>query len=253
MNRIAKTINSISKRFGYRLIKIQKNKNWTEDFVGISQFEKKTLETCSNFSMTGFDRMFFLIKAIKQILINNVEGDFVECGVWKGGNLILFQKLIEKFNIKSKKIFAYDTFEGMTIPGDSDFSINNEKATNMMKNFKKKNNNFKCELDDVKYNYYKHTKKNNNLVLIKGNVEKTLKIKKNLPKKISILRLDTDWYKSTKIELETLFPLLSKNGILIIDDYGYWKGSRKAVDDYFKKKLVNLFKIDFTSRYLFKR
>ena len=260
MNRIAKTINSISKKFGYRLIKIQKNKNWSEDFVGISQFEKKTLETCSNFSMTGFDRMFFLIKAINQIHIDNVEGDFVECGVWRGGNLILFQKLIEKLNIKNKKIFAYDTFEGMTTPGNSDFSVNNEKALNIINNLKKKNIDpaknivlAKCDLENVKYNYYKNTKKNNNLILIKGDVEKTLKIKKNLPKKISILRLDTDWYKSTKIELETLFPLLSKNGILIIDDYGYWKGSKKAVDNYFKKKQINLIKIDFTSRYLFKR
>ena len=48
--------------------------------------------------MTGFERMFFLIKAIKQIEIDNVEGDFVECGVWRGGNLILFQKMIEKLN-----------------------------------------------------------------------------------------------------------------------------------------------------------
>ena len=65
---------------------------------------------------------------------------------------------------------------------------------------------------------------------MKGQVEKTLKIKKNLPKKISILRIDTDWYESTKVELEILFPLLSKNGFLIIDDYGYWSGAKKAVD-----------------------
>ena len=98
-----------------------------------------------------------------------------------------------------------------------------------------------------------NTENNDNLICIKGEVEKTLKISENLPTKISLLRLDTDWYESTKIELEALFPLLSKNGILIIDDYGYWKGSKKAVDEYFKDKNINLFKIDFTSRYLFKR
>ena len=110
-----------------------------------------------------------------------------------------------------------------------------------------------CSLEKVKQNYNKNTKLNKNLTCVKGQVEKTLKIKKNLPKKISILRIDTDWYESTKVELEILFPLLSKNGFLIIDDYGYWSGAKKAVDNYFQKKSVSLFKIDFTSRFVIKK
>ena len=257
--RLSQLFDSISKKCGYRFIKIQ-NRNWYDDFVGLTDFEKNALEISSKYSMTGFDRMFFLIKALKQIEIDKVEGDFVECGVWKGGNLILFQKMIEKLNLNGRKIFAYDTFSGMSQPGQSDLNINNESADEIMNSLKKrkvdpeKNIIFaKCSLDTVKENFEMNTKKNDNLICIKGDVEKTLKIKENLPTKISILRLDTDWYQSTKIELEVLFPLLNKNGILIIDDYGYWKGSRKAVDEYFKDKKVNLFKIDFTSRYLFKR
>ena len=103
MNRIAKTINSISKKFGYRLIKIEKSQ-WSDGFIGISKFEKSILNVCSKYSMTGFERMYFLIKAIEQIKNNKIKGDFVECGVWKGGNLILFQKMIEKLNIKKKNI-----------------------------------------------------------------------------------------------------------------------------------------------------
>ena len=83
-------------------------------------------------------------------------------------------------------------------------------------------------------------------------MEKTLKIKKNLPKKISILRLDTDWYASTRVELDILFPLLQKNGILIIDDYGAWSGSKKAVDSYFSKKNLTMFKIDISGRLIIK-
>jgi hypothetical protein len=258
-NKFAKLINSLSKKFGYRLIKIQK-KNWHDDFVGISKFEKKSLEVASKYSMTGFERMFFLVKALKQIKIDNIEGDFVECGVWRGGNLILFQKIIEELKLKNRKIFAYDTFFGMNQPGHFDLNIKNEKAKIILNSLEKKrvdpNKNIilaKCDLDEVKKNFHTNTKKNDNLICIKGEVEKTLKIKKNLPKKISLLRLDTDWYQSTKIELEVLFPLLSKNGILVIDDYGYWKGSKKAVDEYFKNKKNNLFKVDFTARYLFKR
>ena len=69
----------------------------------------------------------------------------------------------------------------------------------------------KCNLEDVKKNFEMNTENNDNLICIKGEVEKTLKIVENLPTKISLLRLDTDWYESTKIELEVLFPLLSKN------------------------------------------
>ena len=86
---------------------------------------------------------------------------------------------------------------------------------------------------------------------IKGPVEKTLIMKQNLPSKISVLRLDTDWYKSTKIELEILYPRLVKGGILIIDDYGYFEGARKAVDEYFiEKKWLHI--VDQTCRYIIK-
>ena len=148
----------------------------------------------------------------------------------------------------------------MSQPGQSDLNINNEKAEDIINKLEKKGVDpekniifAKCELENVKKNFQTNTRENDNLICIKGKVEDTLKIKKNLPNKISLLRLDTDWYESTKIELEVLFPLLSRNGIMIIDDYGYWKGSKKAVDEYFKDKNINLFKIDFTSRYLFKR
>ena len=87
-----------------------------------------------------------------------------------------------------------------------------------------------------------------NLNFIEGKVEDTLKLPKNLPDKISILRLDTDWYESTKAELEILYPKLSKNGILLIDDYGHWKGARKAVDEFFNDKNVTKHYIDFSCR-----
>ena len=82
-------------------------------------------------------------------------------------------------------------------------------------------------------------------------MEETLIMEKNLPSKVSVLRLDTDWYKSTKIELETLYPRLVKGGVLIIDDYGYFEGARKAVDEYFLKgKWLHV--VDQTCRYIIK-
>ena len=88
----------------------------------------------------------------------------------------------------------------------------------------------------------------NNVIFCGFTDEETLLNKDNLPNKISILRLDTDWYSSTKKELEILYKKKEKNGILLIDDYGYWQGARKAVDEFFKNKKVTMFKIDFTGR-----
>jgi hypothetical protein len=81
-----------------------------------------------------------------------------------------------------------------------------------------------------------------------GKVEDT--IPADIPEKIALLRLDTDWYESTKHELIHLFPRLQKGGVLIIDDYGFWKGARKAVDEYFAENNIQILlnRIDDTGR-----
>src|SRR5262249_25761216 len=81
--------------------------------------------------------------------------------------------------------------------------------------------------------------------LVKGKVEET--IPGAAPAQIAVLRLDTDWYESTRHELEHLYPRLAPGGVLIIDDYGYWAGARKAVDEYFQGSLF-LSRIDGTGR-----
>ena len=83
---------------------------------------------------------------------------------------------------------------------------------------------------------------------IKGDVRKTLLDENNLPDSISILRLDTDFYDSTLIELELLYPRLTPGGYLIVDDYGHWRGSRHAVNEYFGEEFVqtNFKKLDYT-------
>ena len=75
--------------------------------------------------------------------------------------------------------------------------------------------------------------------LVKGKVEET--IPKTLPERIALLRLDTDWYASTKHEMLHLFPRLVPGGVLILDDYGSWLGARKAVDEYIAENKVKIF------------
>lgn len=87
-----------------------------------------------------------------------------------------------------------------------------------------------------------------NVHLVKGKVEDT--IPKILPSQIALLRLDTDWYESTRHELIHLYPNLVKNGVLIIDDYGHWRGSKQATDEYFDGFAPKPFlqRVDYTGR-----
>jgi O-methyltransferase len=237
------------KLFNFEIRKINKKKR---SIIEASKIEEKLIQKCLQYSMTNKERMWSLIQSFHHVRQESLSGDFVECGVWKGGNIILLKKLIHKFNFK-KKIYGYDTFEGMAEPSSCDVNYNNKSAKKMFDEHKEKKIGFAmCSLEEVRKNIIKNTNVDN-ILLIKGKVETTLKIKKNLPKKISILRLDTDFYESTKIELEILFPKLVKGGVLIIDDYGFWKGSKKAVDEYFGNYRQFLHYIDHSCRLLIKK
>ena len=246
---LSKIINDkFLKKFGYKIIKLQSNR-----IEEATSDENLLIEKCMQYSMTPYIRMWALINSINYVSNNNIKGDFVECGVWKGGNLILYNLLNKKKNL-SRKIYGYDTFEGMSIPTRFDFKKDSVSQTYINNLYNQRTNSkigwSKCTMDEVKKNILTESSLEN-IKLIKGKVEDTLLNNDNLPKKISILRLDTDLYESTKMELEILFPRLEKNGILIIDDYGYKYGARKAVDEYFKEKPFLIY-IDHHCRLLIK-
>ena len=237
------------KILNYEIRKVNEKK---KVIIEVNNYEKKLINKCLQYSMTNFERMWSLIQSFHHVRQESLVGDFVECGVWKGGNIILLKKLIEKFNMK-KNIYGFDTFEGMVEPSFYDVNYNNKSAKKMFDEHKKNEIGFAmCSLDDVKRNIKKNTK-TDNIFLIKGKVEDTLKNKRKLPKKISILRLDTDFYESTKIELEILFPRLVKGGVLIVDDYGFWKGAKKAVDEYFCDYRQFMHYVDHSCRLLIKK
>ena len=111
---------------------------------------------------------------------------------------------------------------------------------------------FTASLDEVFANVLSTGYPKEKIHLIKGMVEDT--IPHTLPTSLSLLRLDTDWYESTKHELTHLYPLLRTKGILIIDDYGHWQGAKEAVDEYFREHgdSIYLHRIDYTGRILVK-
>ena len=188
MNRIKEYIKKTLNK--YNFIISHKN-SWyarQENYIAeINEDEKKIFRIVDNYSMCTEANRWVIVQAVNHIIKNNLEGDFVESGVFKGGNLILFNYLINKFKL-NKKIYAYDTFEGMPESGMHDLDLKNIPA----KETQKKYDNAKIKwcyenLEEVKQNIKKYDKEfEKKFIFIKGNVLKTLKIKENVPEKISL-------------------------------------------------------------------
>lgn len=246
---LKKFIRKTAQDMGYYIVKIHNDSVIDADKKFIEIYNK-----CKPFTMTSKERMFALYKAVEYIIKAEIPGDFVEYGVWKGGSTMLIAYVLLEMKISNRKIYLYDTFEGMTAPTAEDYEVSNETnlAINMWKQEQKEDHNDWCyaSLAEVRNNMLTTKYPEQNINFVKGKVEET--IPKTQPNSISILRLDTDWYESTKHELINLFPLVSKNGILIIDDYGCWDGSKKATDEYFHGKPIFLNRIDEHSRLIIK-
>ena len=195
------------------------------------------------YTMTSTPKIIELYNSLEYIRENNIDGDIIECGVWKGGNILGIIEYLNYHNM-NKKVWLFDTFNGMTEPEDCDFDMGNNKAKDMMDipvvfAF--------SPIDDVK-DVLSKSKYNKDLIeYVIGDVSETLLNIDNIPEKISLLRLDTDWYKSTKDELIHLYPKLVDKGVLIVDDYGHWSGSRLAVDEFFKYENISIHEIDYTA------
>ena len=98
----------------------------------INSEQKKLLNNAIKYSGVGIIPTWMLINSIKYINDKKIEGDFVEAGVWRGGNLIIFKELNEKYKL-NKKIYGYDTFEGMPEPSEVDVKWNNISASSILK------------------------------------------------------------------------------------------------------------------------
>jgi hypothetical protein len=236
-------INKIIKGLGIKIVKIAAANEMMELNADFLNHHVKVRP----YTMTSKARCFALYKALQYVQAANIEGDLVECGVWRGGNTMLMANILTVSNSTDRSIYLYDTFGGMSEPLPVDKKPGtNESAKSQWNDAKKESHNEWCyaSLEEVQDNMNQTAYPKDKLHFIKGKVEETLLHSK--PSKIAILRLDTDWYESTKAELEILFPLLAEGGVLIIDDYGSWEGARKAVDEYFEPGQILLHRIDNT-------
>lgn len=201
--------------------------------------------------MTSAERLIALCDAVDHVHRHQIQGDIVECGVWRGGSMMAVAKTLVDMNDTQRRLWLYDTFDGMSEPGDSDVDHAGNDAANLLANQDKQDSHSiwcRSPLDEVRQNIAATGYPVDKTRYVQGKVEES--IPDETPDSISLLRLDTDWYESTMHELVHLYPRLTTGGVLIIDDYGHWQGCRRAVDEYFAKNNVSIFlnRIDYTGR-----
>jgi O-methyltransferase len=179
-----------------------------------------------------------------------VPGDFVECGVWRGGSSMLTALTLNRLGDSERRLYLYDTFAGMPEPGELEVDALGHSARQQWSSEQRGDVNDWCyaSLTEVRQNLLSTGFPAERLNLVEGLVEET--IPGTAPDRIAVLRLDTDWYESTRHELEHLYPRLREGGVLILDDYGHWEGARRAVDEYFGVQAPHLLlnRIDYTGR-----
>jgi O-methyltransferase len=217
---------------------------------------KPLYHRCKKYTLTEIERMYALYNATRYLSAHQIPGAVVECGVWQGGSMMLVAETLRLAGDTNRSLYLYDTFEGMSKPTEKDITFKNTSAAKWFQYSDEQEyavaENLAVSLavpvERVRQNIAQTGYPMAHVQFVKGKVEETLP--GTLPEQIALLRLDTDWYESTYHELVHLFPHLVPGGVLIVDDYGHWKGAREAVDQYFKENHITmlLHRVDYSCR-----
>jgi len=239
--------------FGYDIIRrvpIVTDEEWEARLktvnYGFDAATMKIIEQVRPFTITSSERIFALKDAVEYVIRNDIAGDIVGCGVFRGGSMMAAALTLQSLGAK-RRLYLFDTFAEMTAPTSVDRDLFGESEIQKIEEAGgDPSTAANAPLWEVKANLRSTGYDENLITYVKGPVEETLPA--NAPATIAILRLDTDWYESTRHEMQHLFPRLSGGGVLIIDDYGHYEGARRAVDEYIATSKMPLLsnRIDYT-------
>jgi len=206
------------------------------------------------YTMVGYPRLSNVYELSKKSEREKIEGTFVECGVWKGGCAALMAFVADRAK-SGRKTWLFDSFEGLPEPTEKDGALAKEYAGNKVGGKLETIDKCVSSLEDVKKVFFKILKINlENVIIKKGWFQDTLPINKEKIGKIAILRLDSDWYESTKYCLDNMYDNVIIGGYIILDDYGCWEGAKRALDEFFIERKISpdLVKIDCAGIYFIK-
>jgi predicted O-methyltransferase YrrM len=190
-----------------------------------------TVEFVRGHTMTSPARVQALCDAAQYVARHRIPGAVVECGVWKGGSMMAVARTLAQAGAADRDLYLFDTFEGMTPPTDEDRDVHGRHARDRLDAASEEEHIWaKAPLDGVKAAMRSTGYPESRIHFVVGRVEDT--VPAGAPPQIALLRLDTDWYESTRHEWEHLYPRVAQGGVIIVDDYGHWQGARKATDEY---------------------
>jgi O-methyltransferase len=201
--------------------------------------ERALVERCRPYTLASPERIVATADAVAHVVGREVPGALVECGVWRGGSVLAMVLTLQQLGISDRDVYLYDTFSGMTAPTDEDTSSFDPPASGTFDRARAEGRRawdflFGEEVfgkEQVEELLHATGYPRERFHMVVGPVEETLP--EQAPGEVALMRLDTDWYESTRHEMEHLYPRLSSGGVLIVDDYGHWDGARKAVEEYF--------------------
>ena len=250
MKKVEEVLATTARRIGLEVSRVSSSRNRVP--VEATPDEVQAIRDLSPYTMTSSERLWSLLRAVTYLEAEQIPGDFVECGVWRGGSAMAMLEQLRHLGSSSRELWLYDTYSGMTPPSafDVEHSTGRTAADLLTESPKTEGDSVWCiaSLDDVRANISGTGYPMNRVHFVQGDVAETLK--EQVPEQIALLRLDTDWYESTRASLEYLYPRLVAGGICILDDYGHWEGARKAVDDFFQSQGTRplMHPIDYSGR-----
>ncbi|HUL74541.1 MAG TPA: TylF/MycF/NovP-related O-methyltransferase [Vicinamibacterales bacterium] len=211
----------------------------------------ETVELVRPYTMTSPERIHALVEAVRYVVRRRLPGAIVECGVWRGGSMMAVARTLLELGDTSRDLYLLDTFEGMSAPTDRDVDLSGRQADQLLAPSTRTDaTSYWCyaSLEDVQRSLATVGYPEARVHYVRGKVEDT--VPGQAPGEIALLRLDTDWYESTRHELQHLYPRLVSGGVLIVDDYGHWKGARQATDEFIAATpdFGLLTRIDYTGR-----
>lgn len=249
MRSYERAINAVARPFGVQVSRI--GSGATRLPIEATAEDAATIAALRSFTMTSATRLWSLLQAVRHLEAEGIEGDFVECGVWRGGSVMAMAGELHRLG-SQRTIWLYDTFSGMTPPTDRDIEAGTGATAASMLDTTPvgDGDNVWCVagIQDVRRNVASTGYPMERFRFVEGDVVQTLTTER--PDRIALLRLDTDWYESTRASLEALYPNLAVGGLCVLDDYGHWEGARAAVDEYFASRsyVPLMHPIDYSGR-----
>lgn len=226
-------LNKIIEPRGYSLARHERDGAWPALPVDVDPPTADTIRAVREYTMLTYDKLIPVIDAARHIIRHDISGAVVECGVWRGGAMMAIARSLMEMGDSSRDLYLFDTFEGMPPPTSEDRAMDGVSAAQLLARKPRDTEDHVwayASLPDVQEAMQSTGYPKEKVHFVQGLVEAT--IPSSAPDSIALLRLDTDWYQSTKHELEHLPALLAPGAVVIFDDYGTWAGARRAVDEW---------------------